>query len=310
MIIALGASSAGAQAPTPVPVPVPVQVQQSVAPSPPAPQVQTAAPPVAPPAAAAGAQDVVQPVLPPPPSAHVPERRVLVQPGARPYPPPRYRLPPPILSPVTPEKRSYGDAGAPFSLGVGGVLIWRNEAHERFGNQKTNGGLDLFASYDLWAPARSTFVVSGGASYRRDRRQRTELADLTDHLLTAELTGRMRATSWLWPHVRAGVGVAITHVSVKDALADLKFSDRDTHVAGSFAAGFTLRTPTRALEDHRGRRASLSLGVMFEGGYTLAPDASLRPEPEERGDIRRSSPGGFKAETRGAFLRILGLIRF
>jgi hypothetical protein len=154
------------------------------------------------------------------------------------------------------------------------------------------------------------FVLSAGLSYRHDKHTRNQLAYFNDNLLTAELTGRIRATSWLWPHVRAGVGFATTQLTVKDRVANVDFDDRATGAAGSFGGGFTLRTPTRAMETRRGKLASLSFGVMVEGGYTVAQDAELKLEPAHGGDVRRVSSAALKFERSAAYLRILFVTRF
>lgn len=263
--------------------------------------------PATPPPQVAPAQ--VVPAAPGPPPGYPPPP-VYVTPAQRPFPPPPHRLPPPQFHPLRPKPpRVYGNAGAPFSFGIGGGLAWRNEDHARFGTQDGNGALDVFASYDVWAPSR-VFVLSFGLSYRYDQRPRTQLAELTENLLTADLTARMRAASWLWPHLRAGAGVALTRVDVRDREGGISLDDRAPGAAGSFGAGVTLRTPTRALETHGGKLASLSIGVMFEGGYTLAQDAELTPQPKHGGDVRRASPTSFQSERSAAFLRVLGVARF
>ncbi|HEY6880249.1 MAG TPA: hypothetical protein VI299_19630, partial [Polyangiales bacterium] len=135
-------------------------------------------------------------------------------------------------------------------------------------------------------------------------------AELSDNLLTADLTARVRAASWLWPHLRAGVGIATTRVDVRDDTGGISLDDRAAGAAGSFAAGVTLRTPARAFETHRGKLASLSLGVMVEGGYTMAQDAELTPKPSHGADVRRVSPTSFQSERSAAFLRVLAVTRF
>ncbi len=187
-------------------------------------------------------------------------------------------------------------------------MLWRNEDHERFGADNPGGGVNVFASYDVFAA--SSLIVAAGLDYRHDARSRTSLAELKDNLLTADLTARLRLASWLWPHVRAGVGLAVTHVALHDRAASIKFDDRDVGVAGSFGAGFTLRTPKRLFETHRGNLASLSFGVLLEGGYTLAQDATLTPSPSRGADVRRVSSASFTAERSAAYLRILGVVRF
>ncbi|MET0284316.1 MAG: hypothetical protein ABW352_07590 [Polyangiales bacterium] len=302
LILALaGASSAAAQT-SPA---APAQQAQPEATSP-AP-VEPAAPAAAatPPSPAPVPYQVPRGYVPPP-------QRYGVRPGTAPppvLPVPRPYVRPHLPPPAPPPPRVYGNAAAPFSLGVGGVLGWRNEDHARFGNDKVNGGVNVFANYDVWAPSRAV-VLSAGLDYRHDERSRTSLGDLKDNLLSADLTARMRAASWLWPHVRAGVGVAITQLEVRDRLAGITLEDRTSGVAGSFGAGFTLRTPTRALETYRGRLSSLSFGLLFEGGYTVAQDAKLSPEPSRGGDVQRASPASLSVERSAAYLRILAVTRF
>jgi hypothetical protein len=325
LILALGSASAAAQ-PSPA---APAQQVQPGAPSPApaepaAPAAPsgtivndapvTAPPPVAAPAAppAAGVKPVYVT-----PRGYVPPPQRYAAPPQQPYPPPPVMIPlhpyvaprPRLPDPQPPPPRVYGNAGAPLALGVGGALLWRHEDHRRFGNDDPGGGVNAFVSYDVWAPSRA-FVVAGGFDYRHDQRARTSLGQLKENLLTADLTARMRAASWLWPHLRAGVGLAVTHVELKDRAAAIEFDDRELGVAGSFGGGFTLRTPTRALETHRGQLSSLSFGVLVEGGYTLAKDATLTPEPSRGGDVRRASPASFSAERSAAYLRILAVIRF
>jgi hypothetical protein len=313
LILALaGASSAVAQT-SPA---APAQQAQPEATSP-APVVPAAPAAEAPPPPA-------EPVRTQAPRGYVPPPQRYAAPPARPLPPGGEQpgmVPPPVLlqprpyvrpqlpPPAPPPPRRYGNAGAPFSLGVGGVLAWRNEDHERFGNSKVGGGVNVFASYDVWAPSR-VVVLSAGLDYRHDERSRTSLGTLKDNLLSADVTARVRAASWLWPHLRAGVGVAITQLQVRDGQADIDLEDRAADVAGSFGAGFTLRTPTRALETYRGRLSSLSFGVLFEGGYTVAPDATLSPEPSRGSDVRRASPASLSVERSAAYLRILAVTRF
>ncbi|HEY6881599.1 MAG TPA: hypothetical protein VI299_26415, partial [Polyangiales bacterium] len=152
-LLVLGAASA-ASAQDPVVVPV----QQ--APATPPPQVAPAQ---------------VVPAVPGPPPGYAP-RPIYITPAPPPFPPPPHRLPPPQLHPLRPPApRVYGDAGAPFSLGIGGGLAWRHEDHARFGTQDGSGALDVFASYDVWAPSR-VFVLSAGLSFRHDERSRTHYA--------------------------------------------------------------------------------------------------------------------------------------
>jgi hypothetical protein len=73
--------------------------------------------------------------------------------------------------------------------------------------------------------------------------------------------------SWLQPHMRLAGGLAIVNMSVD---ARQHFKDDGLSPFGSLGAGFTLRTPSRMFEDSSGKLAPLSVGLMLEGGYTIA----------------------------------------
>ena len=67
-------------------------------------------------------------------------------------------------------------------------------------------------------------------------------------------------------------------------------------------AGFLLRTPTRLFENAQGALASLSVGLLVEGGYTLVGPAKLALVPTDTplqaidlqepalGELNRSGP--------------------
>ena len=224
-------------------------------------------------------------------------------------PPPtvRYRLPPPILRPIEP--RRYGDAGAPFALGVGGSLLWRNEhAYRVLSDHTNNGALDVFATYDLWSTPHG-LVMALGASLRSEARVGDRDYDLHNNAVQAEALTRYGVTSWLWPHVRLAVGAVTTRFTQHDRVADIVYEDRSNSVVGTFGAGFTLRTPTRLFETHRGRLASLSLGVLVEGGYTVAKPASLDLTPTKPGEVTRATFSLGQIDRSAPYLRIMAVVR-
>jgi len=235
--------------------------------------------------------------------------------GARPVGS-RYRLPPPRLYPIQPRPprhespARYGDAGAPFSLGVGGSLLWyQDNGYEKVYGDAYGGAIDVFASYDIWTPTRG-LVIAAGLSLRNERHDRSQVFELRQNTIQAELTARLVLTSWLQPHVRAAVGVAITRFESADQRAQVDYEDRATGVASTFGAGFTLRTPTRLFETHNGRLSSLSVGVLVEGGYTLGSAAKLAAKPTESGELTRSTFPLGKLDRTAPYLRIMGVLRF
>jgi hypothetical protein len=165
------------------------------------------------------------------------------------------------------------------------------------------------ASYDLLQLTKR-IVVSLGASLRRGH-QGDDGFSILDNTVQAELIARYATPSWLWPHARASVGAAFTRVNVGEQHEDGSLSDRDVGLATSFGGGLTLRTPTRGLETAGGKLASLSLGILCEAGYTMAPDAELTAVP--RGgdrDIDRGAVNLGALSRKGPYLRIMALVRF
>ena len=259
------------------------------------------------------------PALPPYPAA--PDAQM---PGAQPYPPPEYgtqprplapgevRLASPRLYPIRRPRppRRYGDAGAPFAFGVGASSIWRNDrGYELFSEHARSTGVELFASYDVWAPGR-VVVLAAGLSFRSEQHDAAEELTIAHNSLQADLTARFQATRWLWPHVRVGAGFIATRFDARDRGSDIAYEDRDRGFLGSVGGGFTLRTPSRLFETHRGRLSSLSFGVLLEGGYAFAQPASLVAKPTGTSEIDRMAFSAGELDRGGPYMRILFVVRF
>ncbi|MET0341484.1 MAG: hypothetical protein ABW252_10825 [Polyangiales bacterium] len=212
--------------------------------------------------------------------------------------------------PAPPRPRRHGDAGAPFALGIGAGLMWRNEpAHRVFTDRAHTPGLEVFARHDVWA--RSRTILAAGASLRSEQLGDDDRFAVHHHAVQAELAARYGVSSWLWPELRAGVGVVTSRFRMTEERADaLDYRDRDTHVVGSVGAGVTLRTPTRLFETPRGRLASLSLGLLLDGGYTFAKDAKLSANPSSDGEVARSGFALGDLKRGGAYFRTMLVLRF
>ncbi len=282
----------------------------------PAPQTaaaQTPAPPT--PAPPPSGVSVFPPPPPPSPATLPPAAGLAYQPA-----PTRIVMLVPHKRAVRPrQKPVFGDAGAPFSIGAGLSFSWpsdRGYALAGHGDRLTHG--ELFAAYDVWQPV-NRLVLSLGANYRaliggNDR------AEVSERALQADLTARFTATRWLFPHIRAAGGGIRTGFRITDRggsqssgnTQGVTYTDKDWAPVATLGAGFTLRTKARAFESDRGGASSLSLGVLVEGGYILAPAATLRLVPEsspssgsavkptQAGSLDRSAP----------YLRVAGVFRF
>ena len=84
------------------------------------------------------------------------------------------------------------------------------------------------------------------------------------------------------------------------------FEDDGIAPFGSAGLGLTLRTPTRTFEDRRGNLASLSFGLMIEGGYTLsAPlDFKLDGPGPRKSDITLSEADLGELDRSGPYVRV------
>jgi hypothetical protein len=91
------------------------------------------------------------------------------------------------------------------------------------------------------------------------------------------------------------------------------FEDSGFAPFGSLGLGFTLRTPTRMFETHRGQLASLSLGLMVEAGYTLSAPLALSlhdDDAEDDGDIALTDAELGELQRSGPYLRFSLVTRF
>lgn len=228
---------------------------------------------------------------------------------------PVYRLPPPRLQPLQVREaprppRVYGNAGAPFAVGLGGAIHFRREAGYRaLGANKRQGALDLFASYDVFQPVRP-LVIAAGINYRYEYAGDDQTVELTQHTVHAELSLRYTLTRWLFPYLRGGIGLNAASVRLVDDAGGFNAEDRATSISGALGGGFNLRTPARAMETRRGHLSSLSFGLLIEGGYLLTPAAAFKLEPKRDSDIAQERIDLGKIARSGAYLRILAVARF
>jgi len=225
---------------------------------------------------------------------------------ARRLPPPKYHA---LASPQPAPPRKRGNAGAPFAVGMGGAMRFRDDGgYRKLGEGKHEGELDLFASYDVFQPVRP-LVIAAGANYMFGRVGDEDLLEVTNHAVHAELSARYTLTRWLFPHLRGGFGVSTSVLQLREAESGISGSDRDTGMSGVLGGGLSLRTPPRLFETRSARAASLSLGLLVEAGYAFVSPASFRVTPNQASDIAQQPIDLGTLDGSGPYLRILVVVR-
>jgi hypothetical protein len=216
-------------------------------------------------------------------------------------------LPPPRLHPI--EVEHHGDAGAPFTFGLGPTFSWHNDRGYRYlsGHDRATD-LELLGTYDVLAPV-SRLVIAVGASYRHGSASGEQGLELAQHTVQAEIMPRVVVLPWLVPHARIAGGV-VTSVVELDSGYSRAIEDRDTSYTFTLGGGLTLRTPARLFESSRGRMASLGFGVAVDAGYTFASAAQFGEKREQVHGVTRAPLSLGTLERKAPYVRLLFLVRF
>jgi hypothetical protein len=208
----------------------------------------------------------------------------------------------------------YGDAGAAFAFGISFDAPWytdpgydvyaENDAASRFG---------LWLGYDVASlsdDAVAALEIGWGTESEEGDALQVASTTLTTHVAYLGATVRWVPIDWLQPHLRLAGGAAIIDAQLvaRDTFHDGAGGVFEDMISpyGSAGLGFTLRTATRTFEDRRGRLASLSFGLMFEGGYTLATPVDVKlegPKPSTR-NIPVAEPELGELERSGPYIRV------
>lgn len=211
--------------------------------------------------------------------------------------------------------RVYGNAGAPFAVGVGLTTPFHaDSSFDAFDDDDVGLRLGAWLAYDIVSFSSASILaleLDYGAEHEASDSLRGGALDteLDTHALSLGVQLRFVPVSVFQPHLRLAGGAAFAQMEL-DAGAE-RFEDEGFAPFGSLGLGFTLRTPTRLFENSRGQLASLALGLMFEGGYSLsaplafaleddAGDGAIAVNAAELGELQRS----------GAYLRVSALARF
>jgi hypothetical protein len=209
--------------------------------------------------------------------------------------------------PIKP-KRRYGNAGAPFMFGVGASLRFRSDrGYRQLRAGKQQSEFELSAAYDVFQPVRR-IVFAAGLDYRYAALGDPDSLQVRTNAVQVDLIARYTLALWLFPYLRAGVGAQLTRIDLDDDV--FRAHDRSAGATGSIGAGFTLQTPRRLFETHGGRLASLSFGLLLEGGYAFASAADYKLKIKSSGDLPVARIPLGKLDLGGPYLRILGVLRF
>ena len=210
--------------------------------------------------------------------------------------------------------REYGDAGAPFALGLSFDAPWYSDpGYDVYAEDDAAARFGLWVGYDVASLSDDMIAaVELGWGHENEEGEALRVADtrLTTNVLYGGVTVRWVPISWLQPHARLAGGAALVDGELRAADTfheggDGLFEDLISPY-GSAGLGFTVRTPTRTFESRKGRLASLSFGLMLEGGYTLAAPLELELEgPRPRAPTRPvAAPGPGELERSGPYIRV------
>jgi hypothetical protein len=175
--------------------------------------------------------------------------------------------------------RVYGDAGAPIAINFNLDSVFYDDAgYDLFAQDDVTPRFGVSIGYDLVAFADDLFLAPElGWGYESEDEHSvfgSVGTELTSHTFYAGASLRYVLLPWLQPQARLAAGVSVLDV---EATATGEAADRDRAWSpfASLGAGVLLRTPTRTFENREGRFASLSLGLLIEGGYALRSGASF-----------------------------------
>ena len=214
------------------------------------------------------------------------------------------------------EPRVHGDAGAPVAVGVGLEQGWTTDrGYDLFAGDDVTAAFGAWASYDLVSLRDDLiFAAELGWGYARESESAfggdVEQAELRRHRFHGG--GRLRwvPLDFLEPHLRVAGGADWTRWSLETPGAR-RYEDWDISPLATVGAGVLLRSPTRAFEGRSGSLASLSVGVMIEGGFLLLPPLGIALDSDlQAGDVTLAEPSLGEVTRSGPYLRTSVVVSF
>jgi hypothetical protein len=211
--------------------------------------------------------------------------------------------------------RAHGNAGAPIAIGASWDTPWYTDAsYDVFSDKNAATRLGLWAAYDI-ASLRSDTIAALEVGWATEHEKDSRLlggtlsTELTSHAFHGGAQVRWIPVSWLQPHVRLVGGAQFVSMALQTSQ---QFHDKGVSPFASLGLGCTLRTPSRLFEDRQGKLAPLSIGLMLEGGYTLAGPLDFTadgPGPA-KGAIALSDAKLGRLERSSPYVRASIVVRF
>jgi hypothetical protein len=209
-----------------------------------------------------------------------------------------------------------GDAGAAIGVGLSLEFPWHTGASfDLFSPDDVGERFGMWATHDLLALGPRAVLAAGLGFDVESLESKNLFAGALDTELNATVlyaTGQARyaLTDWLQPHARLSLGAQL--IETEMSLNGTSYENDGEVPYGSLGAGITLRTPDRTFESRHNALASLSFGLMIEGGYTLAAPVEMSidgPGPEDR-EIALIEPALADLDRSGPYLRFSLVTRF
>ncbi|MET0387931.1 MAG: hypothetical protein ABW321_18305 [Polyangiales bacterium] len=214
-----------------------------------------------------------------------------------------------------PLPRVYGDAGAPWLLGIELTTSFLNdEGFEIFNADRRQTRFGVLGQRDVLTLAPKLIAaLELGASFESYEADRLLALEMKSQTLHAGVVLRWDALSVLSPIVHAWGGASLFQLDTRSGgpgSADLDVDDAASGF-GALGGGLLLHTPARLFESRRGDFSSFGLGLWVEGGYALRSpiDLDLRTQTSAR-SIRVVDASLGRLSLSGPYLRFALVVRF
>jgi hypothetical protein len=228
-----------------------------------------------------------------------------------------------IRPPVDKPKPSGGNTDsidAPFGLGLEVDALWNTDpGFDLFSKHDVTAQFALWFSYDI-LPVTKQFVLAGEVGFglggvSDETRQSLDFKwSMQNYKTYLAANLRWLALPWMHPHLRLAGGASFDTVDFKLAESNSLLQSKakkDTYSGFiSLGGGVTFQTPTGLFNDIDEMFASLSLGLLVEGGYTIASPISLSLNKAGRNEIEKKTADLGKLDLSGAYIRTSLLARF
>jgi hypothetical protein len=218
-----------------------------------------------------------------------------------------------------------GDAGAAIAIGISVESPWYTDpGFDVFRDEDRTTRFGLWAAHDLIS-LQPDLILAAELGWGREHESENGLlggtlrSELDTHAFFAGVQLRWVPLAMLQPYARLAGGAALLDAELHTNAPAEEFDEDElspfgdaVSPFGSLGAGVMLRTPTRMFENRRGGNASLSFGLMLEGGYTLAKPVEFTLDGEGPGerDIALAESELGTLDRSGPYARLSFVVRF